>query len=87
MSKEALKASPNSSHVALQAWLAKWAALGALTRQAIESMVPVALLASSRTTRASTSVSPGSKTTQAIEALYADGSAKTAGGFMLSPMI
>ena len=85
MSKEALKASPNSSHVALQAWLAKWAALGALTRQAIESMVPVALLrVEPHHACLDLCASPGSKTTQAIEALYADGSAKTAGGFMVA---
>ena len=44
VSKEVLKASREPAHTATQAWLTKWAALGALTRQAIESMVPVALL-------------------------------------------
>jgi hypothetical protein len=44
VSKEELKTSYAPEHVALQAWLSKYSALGVVTRQAIESMVPVALL-------------------------------------------
>ena len=72
ISKDALKASRESLHVQLQAWLTKWAALGAVNRQAIESMVPVCLLAvEPHHAVLDMCASPGSKTTQALEALYA----------------
>ena len=72
ISKEKLKVAYEPPLVALQSWIAKWAALGALSRQAIESMVPVALLqVQPHHVVCDLCASPGSKTTQAIEALFA----------------
>ncbi len=74
LSKEALKAAPFGERAPMQRWLAKYAALGVLTRQAIESMVPVALLKVEPHHRVlDLCASPGSKTTQALEALHAHG--------------
>ena len=87
ISKEELKSSHEPARSALQAWLSKWAALGALTRQAIESMVPVALLdVQPHHACCDMCASPGSKTTQAIEAIFAHGDAAAArgGGFMVA---
>ena len=93
ISKEALKASYDPALVTLQAWIAKWAALGALSRQAIESMVPVALLrVQPHHACLDMCASPGSKTTQALEALYdnsssgaqAEASAAAPRGFMVA---
>lgn len=87
VSKEELKSSHDPALASLQAWLTKWAARGALTRQAIESMVPVALL-EVRPHHACLDMcaSPGSKTTQAIECLFADGEdgVRAGGGFMVA---
>ena len=72
--QEALKAAPFGELAQMQRWLAKYAALGVLTRQAIESMVPVALLKVEPHHRVlDMCASPGSKTTQALEALHAHG--------------
>jgi len=84
ISKEALKTSHEPALAGLQTWLSKWGALGACTRQAIESMVPVALLkVEPDHVCLDMCASPGSKTTQAIEALYAGGAA-TGRGFMVA---
>ena len=84
VSKEELKSSHDPALSSLQAFLTKWAALGACTRQAIESMVPVALLQVEPHHRVmDMCASPGSKTTQAIEALFAQG-AERATGFMVA---
>ena len=81
ISKEALKASHDPALAGLQTWLSKWGALGACTRQAIESMVPVALLEiQPHHVCLDLCASPGSKTTQAIEALYAGGGGGGGGG-------
>jgi len=84
VSKEELKVSHNPALAALQAWLTKWSALGACTRQAIESMVPGALLQVEPHHQClDMCASPGSKTTQAIEALFSRG-AESATGFMVA---
>ena len=84
ISKEALKTSHEPALAGLQTWLSKWGALGACTRQAIESMVPVALLkVEPDHVCLDMCASPGSKTTQAIEALYGGGAA-TRRGFMVA---
>ena len=81
VSKEELKTSYAPEHVALQAWLSKYSALGVVTRQAIESMVPVALLQPQPHHRMlDMCASPGSKTTQALEALAPKGDTGTGGG-------
>ena len=81
ISKEALKVSTDPVHVRLQGWIAKWAALGALSRQAIESMVPVGLLqVEPHHIVCDLCASPGSKTTQAIEALFAKAPRASSGG-------
>ena len=80
LSKEALKAAPFGELAQMQRWLAKYAALGVLTRQAIESMVPVALLKVEPHHRVlDLCASPGSKTTQALEALHAHGESAPSG--------
>ena len=57
----------------MQRWLAKYAALGVLTRQAIESMVPVALLKVEPHHRVLDLCAGQVDDTQALEALHAHG--------------
>ena len=69
----------------MQRWLSYYSSLGVLTRQAIESMVPVALLKPQGQHRVlDMCASPGSKTTQALEAIWADGDPAAAGGFVVA---
>ena len=85
VSKEELKAARLPEHAAMQRWLSYYSSLGVLTRQAIESMVPVALLKPQGQHRVlDMCASPGSKTTQALEAIWADGDPAAAGGFVVA---
>lgn len=83
VSKEELKSSREPSLAAMQSWLTHYGSLGVLTRQAIESMVPVALL-QPRPSHAVLDMcaSPGSKTTQALEAIWAEG--EPDGGYVVA---
>jgi 16S rRNA C967 or C1407 C5-methylase (RsmB/RsmF family) len=85
VSKEVLKASREPELQAMQDWLTKFGSLGVLTRQAIESMVPVALLrVQPHHAVLDMCASPGSKTTQAVEALYAPDEGIPCSGFMVA---
>jgi len=69
LSKDDLKASREPALCAMQKWLSHYSSLGVLTRQAIESMVPVALLDPAPSHAVlDMCASPGSKTTQARRA-------------------
>ncbi|KAL1511104.1 hypothetical protein AB1Y20_005925 [Prymnesium parvum] len=71
-----LKAAARPELRAMHEWLTKFGSLGVLTRQAVESMVPVALLrVEPHHAVLDMCASPGSKTTQAIEALFRYGEA------------
>ncbi|KAJ1632448.1 S-adenosyl-L-methionine-dependent methyltransferase, partial [Pavlovales sp. CCMP2436] len=57
----------------LNDWLTRWAALGVLSRQAIDSMAPVSLLnVAPHHTVLDLCASPGSKTQQLLDAMHAD---------------
>ena len=65
----------------MQRWLTRYGSLGVLTRQAVESMVPVCLLRPQPGHAVlDMCASPGSKTTQALEALAPKGNTGTGGG-------
>ena len=85
--KMALKYAQSASASAVQRWLVEHSHIGALTRQAVDSMVPAALLGVQPHHRVlDMCASPGSKTTQLLEALHAgedaagEGSGKRGGG-------
>lgn len=58
---------------ALNEWLTSWSALGVVSRQAVDSMAPVSMLGVRPQHRVlDLCASPGSKTTQLIDAMHAD---------------
>ena len=71
--KNALKAASDPVLRRTQNWLVRHNSTGVLTRQAVDSMVPAAILGIEPHHRVlDLCASPGSKTTQALEALFRD---------------
>lgn len=85
MDKMSLKFSRNPVLKDLQRWLVKCNNTGVLTRQAVDSMVPAAILQVEPHHRVlDLCASPGSKTTQALEALNANGDEGSASGCVIA---
>jgi len=83
--KMSLKFSRNPMLRDLQRWLVKANNTGVLTRQAVDSMVPAAILQIEPHHRVlDLCASPGSKTTQALEALHATGAEGSATGAVIA---
>jgi tRNA (cytosine34-C5)-methyltransferase len=83
--KMSLKFSRNPMLRDLQRWLVKTNNTGVLTRQAVDSMVPAAILQIEPHHRVlDLCASPGSKTTQALEALNANGAEGSASGCVIA---
>ena len=83
--KMSLKFSRNPMLRDLQRWLVKCNNTGVLTRQAVDSMVPAAILQVEPHHRVlDLCASPGSKTTQALEALNVNGEEGSASGCVIA---
>ncbi|EDQ86689.1 uncharacterized protein MONBRDRAFT_38306 [Monosiga brevicollis MX1] len=79
---QSLKFATEPAMQRLRQWLAEFTALGVLSRQEVVSMLPVAFLNIEPHHRVlDMCASPGSKTTQALEALHAQGNAS---GFVMA---
>ncbi|KAK3256631.1 hypothetical protein CYMTET_34248 [Cymbomonas tetramitiformis] len=77
--KAALKYSDDWHLKKIKAWLADYSSLGVLTRQEVVSMIPASLLAPEpHHLMLDMCASPGSKTTQLLEALHRNGETTTA---------
>lgn len=85
MDKMSLKFTRNPVLRELQRWLVKYNNTGVLTRQAVDSMVPAAILQVEPHHRVlDLCASPGSKTTQALEALNVSGEEGSATGCVIA---